>query len=49
MNKTAILGVLLAMVLPFTGYWLVKYYSEKAVHMPARYFYDSVAVVEKTL
>ncbi|MGG9970736.1 SCO family protein [Ferruginibacter sp. SUN002] len=43
MNKRAILGVLLAMVLPFTGYYLVKYYSEAAVHMPRRYFYDSVA------
>ena len=43
MNKRAILGVLLAIVLPFTGYYLVKYYSEAAVHMPKRYFYDSVA------
>ncbi|UEG50690.1 SCO family protein [Ferruginibacter lapsinanis] len=45
MNKRAILGVLLAMVLPFTGYFLVKYYSEAAVDMPHRYFYDSVATV----
>lgn len=45
MNKNAILGVLLAMVLPFTGYFLVKYYSEAAVDMPRRYFYDSVATV----
>lgn len=42
MNKRAILGVLLAIVLPFTGYYLVKYYSEAAVHMPRRYFEDSV-------
>lgn len=45
MNKRAILGVLLATVLPFTGYYLVKYYSEAAVDMPRRYFYDSVAVI----
>lgn len=47
MNKKAILGILLAIVMPFTGYWLVKYYSEKAVHIPQRYFYDSVTVIEK--
>ncbi len=44
MNKRAILGVLLAIVLPLTGYYMVKHYSEAAVHMPKRYFYDSVAV-----
>ncbi|MES2430166.1 MAG: SCO family protein [Bacteroidota bacterium] len=44
MNKRAILGVLLAIVLPFTGYYLVKYYSEASVDMPRRYFYDSVVV-----
>lgn len=48
MNIRAILGVLLAIVLPFTGYYMVKYYSEKAVHMPRRYFYDSVATIEKS-
>ncbi len=42
MNKRAILGILLATVLPFCGYILVKYYSEQAVHMPPRYFFDSV-------
>jgi len=47
MNKKAILGLMLAIVLPFTGYYLVKYYSGKAVHMPRRYFYDSVTVIQK--
>lgn len=47
MNKKAILGLMLAVVLPFTGYYLVKYYSDRAVHLPRRYFYDSVAVIEK--
>ena len=47
MNKKAILGILLAIVLPYTGYYMVKYYSEAAVQMPRRYFYDSVAITEK--
>lgn len=47
MNKRAILGILLATVLPFTGYLAVKYYSEAAVHMPGRYFYDSVDTISK--
>ena len=37
---------MLAILLPLTGYWLVKYYSKDAVHMPAHYFYDSVTVKE---
>jgi protein SCO1/2 len=44
MNKTAILGVLLAIVMPLAGYWAVKYYSERDTQMPHRYFYDSVVV-----
>src|SRR5437764_15045723 len=47
MNKKAILGLMLAIVMPFTSYYMVKYYSEKAVHIPGRYFYDSVAVTTK--
>jgi len=47
MNKKAILGLMLAILLPLTGYYMVKYYSEKAVHLPRRYFYDSVIVKEK--
>ncbi|MEO7768836.1 MAG: SCO family protein [Ferruginibacter sp.] len=47
MNKKAIFGLLLAIVMPFTGYYMVKYYSEQAVHLPGRYFYDSVNVMEK--
>jgi protein SCO1/2 len=33
---------MLAILLPLTGYWLVKYYSRDAVHMPPHYFYDAV-------
>lgn len=38
---------MLAILLPLTGYWLVKYYSKDAVHMPGHYFYDSVAINKK--
>lgn len=47
MNKKALLAILLAALLPAFSYVMVKYYSERVVHMPARYFYDSVATVEK--
>src|SRR5262249_31005474 len=32
---------------PTAGYLLVKYFSQDAVQMPSRYFYDSVVVNEK--
>lgn len=38
---------MLAILLPLTGYLLVKYYSKDAVHIPGRYFYDSVETNEK--
>ena len=38
MNKKAVLALMLAMVMPFAGYYIVKYYSKDAVHMPGRYF-----------
>ncbi len=47
MNKSAIIGLFVAIILPFTGYYIVKYYGEAAVHMPQRYFYDSVAITQK--
>ena len=46
MNTKALLALMLAIVMPVTGYVLVKYYSERDVQMPHRYFYDSVAVTE---
>lgn len=49
MSKKAILALMLAMVMPFAGYFIVKYYSKEAVHMPGRYFApDSVIVSEKS-
>ena len=48
MNSKAILALMLALVMPFAGYYIVKYYSKEAVHMPGRYFTpDSVVVSEK--
>jgi protein SCO1/2 len=47
MNKTALIALLIAILLPLTGYLLVDYYSSKAVEIPRRYFYDSVNVIEK--
>lgn len=48
MNVKALLAVLLAIVLPLAGYFIVDYYSKDAVHMPRRYFVpDSVQVTEK--
>lgn len=47
MNKKALLALMLAGLLPAVSYVMVKYYSQRAVQMPARYFYDSVAMIEK--
>lgn len=47
MNKRAILGLMVAIILPFGGYFIVKHYGEAAVQMPRRYFFDSVATTEK--
>ncbi len=47
MNKKAISGLLLAIILPLAGYYMVKWYSDQTVHMPRRYFFDSIAVMEK--
>ncbi|RYY47756.1 MAG: SCO family protein [Chitinophagaceae bacterium] len=47
MNKNAIITLLAVIVIPLTGYFIVKYYSKDAVHMPRRYFYDEVISKEK--
>ncbi len=44
MSKKALLALVLAALVPLISYILVKFYSERAVNMPSRYFYDSVAV-----
>lgn len=40
------MALLLAFMLPMTGYLLVKFYSKDAVHMPHRYFFDDVTTRE---
>jgi protein SCO1/2 len=48
MTKKAIFALMLAILMPLAGYFIVKYYSKEAVHMPGRYFVpDSVVVSEK--
>lgn len=47
MSRNAILAIILAAIIPLTSYVLVKFYSTRAVQMPHRFFYDSVAIVEK--
>lgn len=47
MNKSALVGLLIAIIMPFAGYYIVKYYGEAAVQMPRRYFYDSIVQLEK--
>ena len=48
MNKKALLALMLAILMPLTGYLLVKYYSKQAVHMPGKYYLpDSVVVKER--
>jgi len=44
MKKKSLIALLLAIMLPLVGYWLVKLYSKDAVHMPPHYFYDSIGV-----
>ncbi|MFM2358036.1 MAG: hypothetical protein RLY16_28 [Bacteroidota bacterium] len=47
MNKKALFGLLIATALPLIGFFIVKQYSKDAVHMPGRYFFDSVVTVQK--
>jgi protein SCO1 len=47
MNKKTVLAMVLAVLLPVVSYILVRYYSNRDVQMPHRYFYDSVGVIEK--
>ena len=42
LNKKSFFALLLAILLPLTGYWLVKFYSKDAVIMPGRYFFDDI-------
>ncbi len=46
-NKKAFLALALAILMPLTGYWMVKFFSKDAVHMPPRYFFDDVTTTSK--
>jgi len=48
MSKKAILALMLAILMPLTGYLLVKYFSKDAVQMPARYFEPERIVVDSS-
>jgi protein SCO1 len=48
MNKKAILGLLVALMVPILCYLALKYFSDKAVDMPRKYLLDTVVTrVEK--
>ena len=47
LNKKTVFALIIAIALPLSGYWIMKYYSQTAVHMPPHYFYDSIVVKEK--
>jgi protein SCO1/2 len=47
LKTKGIFTLLLVIILPLTGYYIVKYYSKDAVHMPRHYFYDDVVSKEK--
>jgi len=47
LNKKAVFALMIAILLPLTGYWIVKYFSKDAVSIPRRYFYDNVEKVEE--
>lgn len=47
MNKSALAGISIALVLPVICYFIIKTLSEDAIHMPRRYYYDQVINTEK--
>ena len=42
MNKNAFLGIIIALLVPLTGYFIFKGLTDNAVHMPRHYIYDTV-------
>jgi protein SCO1/2 len=47
MNRNKLIAILIAIVLPVASYLLVHKYSDKAIPMPKRYFYDTVLTKEE--
>lgn len=46
MSKKALLGIIVALIIPLTGYLILKYASSKNIHMPKHYILDSVVTHE---
>ncbi len=46
MKKTAFLGLMLAILMPLCGYYIVKYYSKDAVHIPKHYLFEGIKTTE---
>lgn len=44
MSKKALMALLIAIVLPLFGYFLLSYLRDRDIQMPPKYFYDSVHV-----
>jgi protein SCO1 len=47
MNKSALAGISIALILPVICYFIIKNLGENALHMPRRYYYDQVLNTEK--
>ncbi|HSN60048.1 MAG TPA: SCO family protein [Ferruginibacter sp.] len=47
MNSKGFITLLLVLLIPLTGYFIVKFYSKYAVHMPRHYFYDDVKQIQR--
>ncbi|UAY53901.1 SCO family protein [Arachidicoccus terrestris] len=46
MSKKALLGIVIALIIPLTGYFILKVASNKTIHMPKHYILDSVVTHE---
>lgn len=42
LSKKALIAILIALLIPITGYLIMKKASETSINMPKRYFYDTV-------
>lgn len=47
LNTKSFAALLIAILLPLTGYWILNYYSKTAIHIPPHYFYDSVTTTNQ--
>jgi len=47
LNSKGLITLLLVLLIPLTGYFIVKFYSKDAVHMPRHYFYDDVKQIQR--